>query len=153
MAMEHGRQEALGRLREALRSAAGVWRATGWFLPAWRREPVASIELTPLHLGVMGSLTLVLLLAALVGAAVAAQRMMDDRFRVAVASFDRAAAVQLHGLACPCMDWTLGTVSWLGEKGPMIAATGSIFVYLLWRRRFNSAVCAGVSMLGTELMW
>src|SRR5262249_15901936 len=77
-------------------------------------------------------------------AAVAAQRVMDGPYRLAVASFDYRMALRLHALSCPFLDYLLGAVGWTGEMGPMTAASASTTLYLVWRPRYHTATSSGI---------
>jgi undecaprenyl-diphosphatase len=74
-------------------------------------------------------------------------------WRPAVAALDYAVAVRIHALRSPWLDAPMWSLSWIGEMVPMAAVTGSLFFYVLRRRRRFSALCVALSMPGTAIMW
>jgi undecaprenyl-diphosphatase len=83
----------------------------------------------------------------------AAGNAIEGPWRSRVASFDHAVAMWVHSLSCPAMDRGMGAMSWIGEPAPMAAVTGGVFLYLVLRSRWASAMGAVLTMPGTAVMW
>jgi undecaprenyl-diphosphatase len=85
--------------------------------------------------------------------AAAAGEQLEGSWRESAQLLDYGAALRLRALASPWIGLPLQFLSWIGEAVPMALATGSLFVYLLRRRCYASALFAGISMPGTAIMW
>jgi membrane-associated phospholipid phosphatase len=121
-------------------------RAAGFVTPAAAEQQARARAIA-------GILCLLGLLAMLILAAAALGRLALGPWRPHVDALDYAAAVGLRSMRSRGLDAAMLFLSGIGEMVPMAVLTGSLFVYLLLRGKRFSALCAGISMPGTAIMW
>jgi membrane-associated phospholipid phosphatase len=67
--------------------------------------------------------------------------------------FDYPIAVWVHSLRSSLMDRLMWALTMVLEMEPVAITSGLIFGYLLWKRRFASALAVCLPLLGDGIMW
>ncbi len=123
---------------------------------AHRRAALATESRSYLGLWVRGIVGLALLglwLWTLIAGAAALGREIVGPWNGPIEWRDYRFALALRSLSSPLADGVFGGLSWIGEKVPMATGSAAVFFFLLWRRRFSSALCVALTMPGTAIMW
>jgi undecaprenyl-diphosphatase len=74
-------------------------------------------------------------------------------YRGVVDRFDYGTAVWVRSFRSPGMDRLMWAFSQVLEMEPVAFATGLLFFYFLFRRRFANAAAVGIPLLGVGTLW
>ncbi|MGH7320251.1 MAG: phosphatase PAP2 family protein [Candidatus Rokuibacteriota bacterium] len=79
-------------------------------------------------------------------------RLAEGPWRGVIHPVDEATAFWVHSLTSPALDVPMWSLSWMGEARQMAVGLVALLVYLLWRRRYFSALSVTLIMPGTGVM-